>query len=585
MLKIQRVFVIFLLLFVTGGCKGGPTDVGEGVPAATAEGVDVLSVVPASADVVVYVPNLAAVAAGLEGFANSVAGDGPGFLPPLASALAEAEGVDPNGTAVLFITDLTAAGGGGGPIFALVPVDDYSAFIETMGGDEEDPAELPLPIGLKAYSRRFGDYALLGVDKTLLEQLEVEPEDSFRGGTSPLATAVIDNSQVTVFLDMEAIGPLMLMGLAQAEVAMQMGGVEAMGWESIFEFYRRAIELLSRDATWVAFGVDLSPEILGMSFSADFRAGSPLAEALGSGPAPAEPLWAQLPARSFLVGAVASFDGTNLGPLFEEVLGSSAEVGSGFMSLIGPAMALMEHVNTSAMAYYPGDGGAATTMVGVMQSASPAVFLEAYKAYVEGLNGQQLDIGTSLQPMSFRYTTAYAQASAVIAGQTVDHFSIHQAMPTGQTDAVHDEMLELMSAFGQTVGTNAAGETGVLSEGWMTTVDDRVIMLNTPDESLFQEVLNVEPGSSLADSEAVRQARAWQLREGSAIELVADGAVVAQWFASMVDGEAPPAPVVPGVMPAAVFGNIEENAVGGRLVVPVALIRTFSEIAKNMTGR
>lgn len=558
------------------GCNRGPKDAGEEVAAATTTGTNVLELVPASSDAVIYLPSLSQLAEGIDAFASQVGEEDAGAV----AALAEIEGLNPDGTAIVFITDIAAMTDSGGPVFALIPIDDFGDLLDEVDGESGNIAEIPLPMGIgKAYAQLYGDYAMVSLDKDLLEAYE-PPEESFLSAPLRLTSALVDKSDFTVFLNMQALGPIMMASIDNMMAMTAAMGEEMMGLDEVMDMYRNFLGTLASDSTWIAFGADVDGEHVGFSMVTELREGSPLAAALPAVPS-ATPLWEELPADSFIFAAVTNLEGIDLSAFFGDI--DQLDPSPGFGSLLAGAWRLYEHMDTMTMAYYvpTGDNQEATALT-IVNSSNPDAYSAGFRSYLESMNALDNSFPGVGGPASLSFTTTYEPANPAVPGSAFDHYVSTQVI-SSVTPGMSDPT-GMMAFMGGLMGSAEISDDGrrleLTTEGWVHHDGQRIITLNRNNPELLQNVSARAASSNLSTAPVVAAVQGWQLAEDSNMQVVIDSQTALTWANSLSDSPAE-LPATP-LEPAAFFINMSEREVAYRMVVTPSVIKVLGEWAENM---
>ncbi len=563
------------------GCNRGPKDAGEEVAAATTTGTSVLALVPASSDVVIYLPSLSSLAEGVDAFSAQIGEESAGAV----AGLAEIEGLNPDGTAILFITDINAMTDSGGPVFALVPTDDFGDLLDEVDGESGNIAEIPLPMGVgKAYAQLYGDYAMVSLDKDLLESYE-PPSESFLSEPLRLTSALVEKSDFTVFLNMQTLGPIMMSSIEDMMAMTAAMGDDMMGLDEVMDMYRSLLGTLASDATWLAFGADVDGDHVGFSVVTELREGSPLAAALPAVPS-ATPLWQELPADSFIFAAVTNLEGVDLSPLFGDV--DQLDPSPGFASLITGAWRLYEHMDTMTMAYYvpTGDDQEATALT-IVNSSNPAAYSAGFRSYLESMNALDNSFPGVGGPSNLSFTTTYEPANPTPTDPTVvaspfDHYLTTQVI-SAATPGMADPT-GMMAFIGGLTGSVEVSPDGrsveMTTEGWIHQDGQRIVTVNRNNPDLLQNVAARAASANLSTAPVVAAVQGWQLAEDSNMQVVIDSQTALTWANSLSESdiEMPATPLEP----AALFLNISDREVGYRIVVTPSVIKVLGDWAENM---
>ena len=568
-LRITRFLLAVSLIMFSGGCRKAPDgSTNEPEPVVVLpDTLDPLTVVPAHSDLVLVAPNLTEFVENLSTSAEMVStitghADTYGRVFGGLDALG---GLISDGPVVAFLPDVSQLGPDGGPFTLLLPIADYQAFIESAGGSGGDPVEIELPMGTRAFSRQVRNLAVLAVDEATLSAFEPTLTATFSSERSDVIRAVLEQSQISVLLNMDEMRPFLSATIDMSTADGAQGS------------HRSVLRWFARNTSWLAFGLDLTPELIGASMAMEFADGS-VAAGLFSGGEPAHQLWADLPAGDFLLGAVANLDGMDLSPL-SEVFAGVLNDPNGPLSFVRRLVPVQSDRTAVAQAFYlPTDADGVLARVGVMHTENTSRLIDAFRAHIEGLNGSELTLGQfgDLDEQSTRVTSSYEPASVTSAGRLVDRFRIEETFSLPDSEQpLGSDFAEIARTFGASVEYNSELATLVI-EGLVFGEGGRVITINpTAEEARFQQAIEAAANDGLFLDPVVTEVQPWRLMGGASIEVIVNTNILLQWLRGWLDATLPMAlpETEEPLSPIAAFVYSESGATAIRVVIPLSNIR------------
>ena len=207
----------------------GQADVLAPAHASAAELFDLL---PADTELAVMVPSLREFSDRLAAMGQSTgltayAPDLEDALTAFKQQMSFSVGVDDEGPMVVVVQNVAAAAWAGVQDAAaaaepravlLVPVTDYAAFIEQLGGDAaaEGPTAVTLAGETSGFARRIEGFAVLGSAESLEGFAPAEAGEALLGSLGTLPGGVVDAGSALVYVDLAAVGPDVRDSLAAA---------------------------------------------------------------------------------------------------------------------------------------------------------------------------------------------------------------------------------------------------------------------------------------------------------------------------------------------------------------------------------
>jgi len=299
-----------------------------------ARGQQVLEQVPSDAVGVIEVKDLQGVSSKLAKLAKGLGIDqfDPRWADPLASLMDQMDlkqGVNKGGDmAIAFFNPESKKGGarnrnaeaqqdGAGkepPLVVLVPTSDYQQFLGNFQGVKDTGNDISQVTVAKNHENLFvihrGEYAAAAMDKSLL---------SDHGGLKLQGAAAKEaqTKDAVVYIDLEALRPLMQKGLKQGKVELDKAQQNQAGpnpfatpqMKKLMEQYFNAADEFVRDARSATISLNLTDTGIGAATLADFEPDSYLGKLVAKVQNTDKPLLAGLPKATYF-----AFGGVKLTP-------------------------------------------------------------------------------------------------------------------------------------------------------------------------------------------------------------------------------------------------------------------------------
>ena len=255
---------------------------------ARAAEADVLKQIPADAQFVLVIPNIAQLSDKATKIAEALNLPQPELQQPLdqlKGMLGIDKGLNESGGLALIAPNLSL---GQNEAIAILPVTDYKAFVANFGvanaGEGITSFEFQ---GQPAFIKKSGNYAVFSNQQHLVESYKAPTQGGLSARVGALGGKVLGRGDMFVFLDLSQIGPMiqpmvqMQMEQMKAATQQQPGGAAGAG---MIDLVSNVLQALLRDGQSVVVGFDASMEGLGLSFAAQFKPGTSLATTFANAP-------------------------------------------------------------------------------------------------------------------------------------------------------------------------------------------------------------------------------------------------------------------------------------------------------------
>lgn len=415
-------------------------------PITRAQGTEVLSVAPKDAKIFVGTASLGELDKNWKTLMTAIEMDAMMPFAPtdlLGQAGLDAASLDKTrsvGLAVMSLDDEVIEP----PILVLLPVTDYGQWLSSFGPDvqAEGVAEIETPMGMPAYVRGAGKYAVMSPTRALVEAYSPQENAAahYKKRVGAVGAGVIERAQVFAVVDFESLAPLkqqIIEGMTEAiSEQMAMAGAMGMGLpmaDQVSEMNAALVSMLLDECSAVVAGMRFSERGMAMDFAIQTKEGSEIG-ALLPGAAESRNLLAGLQDAPFMFAMSLDYGGVKIGPLMDALRGRlGLDEDAAGDDAAQPGMMPMSNIwrNTDgvAMAVYPSPGG----LVGGLLSRS--IFM---------MSGDSARIMTMFRELMSQTTTAegmggvqvsaeYTQNAAEIAGVKADAYSVRMSGPPEMT--------------------------------------------------------------------------------------------------------------------------------------------------------
>ena len=503
---VRSVFRLALAgLMLCGGLRPGLVAAQE-LPAA-------LALVPADAQAVVIVPNLASFKQKVALINQELDLDSPGMADVLTEFRHIAgirKGLDESGALVVATSNLSKMTDETQPAAVmLVPVSDYAEFVGNYSdATDSGTTVLNMPWGQAIHCRKSSTYAVLSARKSVVDSYQPGADSTrFAGIKGGFAATYLATSDLMILVDIQALGPMLA---AQFEEMVKSGqemldtappavvGMTGRAAKTMSVVAIDAAKAILRDTDLAAITVDIGEDGLGLSLVAQFKPGSKLAQMFGQSTANGRgDALARFPVAPYMLATSVNWSALDVAKLVNVTKANLKEHDLEWLADVVdrqvPVSLWSKITHSCTVNYLPEQldvfnpaaqfTGAGATM---FETDDPGAFVTAFKAYVTGMNDTHLELpalpGPSgkvpidAPPVKIRMSSLYSPNAQVIDNVQIDQWEI-----------THDVPFQLMATVGPVV--NAALMAGRAKRGFLAVVDRLVIVTSTDDDELLSQIL------------------------------------------------------------------------------------------------
>jgi thioredoxin 1 len=543
-------------------------------PAARGQNMpDVLKKVPAGAPVVIAIPNLQA-ASGKIAMLNQQLNLGQpqmqNVLGMVRAMLGLEQGIRENGgLAFVMLTLPDPNEPGAEPLTAVVvPVTEYKAFLANFGEAQADAngiTQINLG-GEAAFAKASGQYAILSDSQEAVAAYKDEQPANIAQLAGQMSGGVITGSDMLVFVDMVKVGPVALpaveLGLMQAQ--QQMGEAERAIAEPVLKLYGDALKAVLNQAQSAVMGIDLSEQGIGMSFGAQFREGTALAQSFANAPKQ-NVSFNRLPAGPYMFAASVDMQALPIAKWVNQAI-ATLPADHPMAGVIKASLPTLAAQQVQQALYAPAAGGAAPTLfngVNVYVTDKPAELVQAYRQSLDALAKAELGEGVS-------YQTQYNANVLQLDGKEVDQYTLKLNMPP-------EQMAELgpMAMF-----------LGQAMTGYVTTTDNAMIVTNGADPALLRQAIAAAGGKGELNADQGIQNIAKQLPPHRAMEAYIGVGTIMQMVGNFAAMFAPEMQfnIPANLPPVATALSVNQGGMVYRYYVPNEVIKTITGLVQQFQG-
>jgi hypothetical protein len=521
--------------------------------------------IPPDVYVVTTIRNLEQFQSNIEGLARQM-GLPPDAFNQLGAArqILQTPGLNAQGSASIALLNIENSDQN---FIAVIPVQDYRAFITGIGGQGEGIDEVEIE-GETMFMKSLGDgFAAAGPTREIVEKFEGRAghsaaHEAFLGATG---RAIADDSGFFIVANMPLLAPRIregieaAMGQAQMMGAMMGGGMPDLGRA------QEISEAFLRDATAGVMGLRTSERGARLDVGAQFREGSELAgffDARGQ----ASTLINSLPNQPFLFAMAMDASAPGLRRALQQLM-PAAPAGEAQAGALNPLRAF-EHADGVAVLWGTTPalmGGLFLNTVMYARTADPNAYIGWMRDSMRTLNSQKIE------GMTYQTTMQDQQA----AGRQVQSWSVRMQPERGNPTAQQAAQVQMMM-FGPTGmgGFVARGERGVI-----TTF--------SRNSDLLEQALNAaNTDAGLSQEEGIR-AISQNLPQGRTFEAyigVRHILETALGFMGMMGGGPVDFEVPETMPPVAMGGTTSEGGVRMTMFVPTEVMSALRELQESMGG-
>lgn len=570
-------------------------------PAVSAQPLnETLDQLPSGAEVVVVIPSLSKLNDAVAQFNRDMELGIPQLNNPLALMKGMAgfsEGFNDDGAAVLIIPSLSEAIANDDepePIL-LLPVSDYAAFAESMGGTAQGVSAMPLA-GEEGFAKKTGAFAVFAEEQEVVDQYAAGMAgQAMLAKVGEYAGQYSGSSLALVIVDIEAMAPTILSKLdeAMAEMAQEMENAAPMDMSGMLEMMEgTAKEFISNTKT-VTMGLDMERGGVGMTMSVNFKPGSELAALLPGSKGSAQmndALMRQLPDSSYIVSGVVDFgaiDFAKVTSLMEAMADNMAGVPmfEGVAEMMLEAMPMYENAEGMAQSLYTMPpmqlmSGQGMKTVSVMRVKDAETYADSYekvlKSVADGMGkiiaGAAEMSGGEVDAESISFDSTYEANALEVDGVRVDKYSMSMQAPP--------EVMEQLQA------ANPMASAGMNTEGFIAYVGKNTVVTTTmPDEALLREsIASAQESAGIGTSTALAAARLNDMPKNAFAEGYLSLGGVAEMVGNFMMGDPTALPVPENLPPVSVGVGAQEGQVVGRIYLPLDTIRFVKDTAMMFMG-
>jgi thioredoxin 1 len=571
MLKLKRLVAAVALLV----CTAWPAVAVDVSPAPA-----IIKQLPPETELFIVIPKVSSLNKSIKMVADKLGLPLP--AEPLALFKAQAnidKGMDEDGAVAIAFTKLPIPdpnnpGAGGKPqAIALIPVTDYKAFLGNFGGAEGAAvAEVQLG-GTAAFIKQSGKFAVIGDDKGIVENYKAPAGDNGLATASGLlGLNVLGTSDVIIYIDIAKLGPslqpVIKKGIEQIKAQMKAapgpGGPMVEAWMNI---YASALDAILRDGSSVAIGVDMTDNGVGFSYTAQFKAGSPLFKMFGAAPSRGVTL-NRLPARPFLLATAMDLQTLPIKSWLKDIA-AATPADNPLGTMLKNAAATMELVgNEVQQAYYaPSLGGAGppsfNNSVSVYPTTKPKELLAAQRQMLTKLNDTKVGEGIT-------YKTAYTENVMQVGGLNVDKFSLKVDMAP--------EMLGQLGPAAMLLGQDMGG--------YLVATDGALVMATGVDPVQLKEAIDASGGKGQLDQNPGIVAVRPSLMPHRVAESYLGVGTIMQFVQGMMAMFAPGQKfdIPADLPPVGISASVAAGGVGARIYVPMTVMVTVKKTVDQVRG-
>ncbi len=547
--------------------------------------------VPAGAEIILAVPNLAGASEAIASFRQATGlptEELDDVLGELKRELGLDAGIDDDGALlVVFVGVGEAITVGIEPaIMIMIPVTDYAQFVEGLGGDgEAELTPVMLPDTPDAHATRLGDHALIAESHDALQALDREDLGVELAGLGGAGDRAVATAQAMLYIDIAALAPALRQSLDMLEFQLEMLADEARMMDPQSAVVFDIIDAVGRDLAEMALDglrsalLSLHVGEAGLSFDqhVGLVADSQLAGFFPGGEAQAKPELDRLPDIPWLVASTIDLTVLDLDRIAEVVLelmpdaDELPEAVRWIAPLVEPSMQAMRLTRSGAMVLQVPEmmmmgGGEFMRGVQITRVDDVEAFLQLQRELTEAMDGVEVPISDPWQmadePRHARMVATYEPDVFQIDGIAVAEMTIDHELP--------EDLDPMMAAQSSAMYIAAKGE--------------RIVTTMTLDRELLREALAlIDTADGLGTAPALEAAR----EAGLPPNAFAEGYLSLPAIAELANGFVmmlgmPAIEVDPDVQPATYGAAVEEGVVTQRLHVPSEAIRAVVEYFEAM---
>lgn len=477
--------------------------------AANADLPAALDRVPSGAAAGIGIRNLDALSASVKTVATLAGVPSEGLLGPVNQFLSM-PGVNREGSLGFVVMAPQAEGEEGGTV-AIVPVSDYKAMVEGVGGKAADAITTVTIEGQTLYVKNIqGGYAAVGDDQAVVSAFEGKPGNlaAHAKALGAVGSRAADGASAVVVANVPALAPVLKDRMA--DMKDQMGMMAAINPQAAnmggqFALIETLVEGFARDAQSAVAGLNIDKDgNVALDLAAQFKEGSEVGKFFSSS-GKASGMLSRVPNVPFLMTFALDTSAPGIKQLFKnadeiarKAAADAAKENGGEAggqapgSPFDPFGSLGAQIeNTDGYAVVWGQtpalfGGLFSNSVAFVQTAKPAEAVGQARASLEKLNNQQMD--------GMTFQTAFAPAATEIEGVKVDEWSMKMKMDPNDPMAMQAQQMQAMM-FGP------AGMNGLIAASGPGLV--WTMAKNTP--LMTQAIRSAKEGKGLGEDATLKE--------------------------------------------------------------------------------
>ena len=559
-----------------------------------------LDAVPAGAEFVMIIPSMQAASDAVADLAEMFNADEPEMLDLLGSFKSEmgiTAGLDDDGAAIVVIAglfDAIANDTKPEPI-VLLPVSDYAAFVQSIGGTDGGVTAVMLE-GESGFAKKLGNFAVLGENQAAVEAYAAgDAGAALLERVGKYGAEGANDALMAGFIDIAAMRPALIQkideAMAQAADEMRNNMGEAEGSPIAPESVAALMESCGDLGRLLLEGVDAAM-FTATSDDAGIRGGyawnvvegSKLATYLTGQRAEFAGLLNQMPSSPYIFATAIDTTAIDLGGMSTDLLDAVGEamgdepMFAGIMEMVKESMVIYEQMNAGAQVFYAPDmaalmGGGFMKTLAIYDVDDTDAAIAAWRTSMAKMPGMipamMEQAGVADQAPAMDFTFEWTENALNLGGTDVHQYDLKMILPP----EVRAEMGPAAMMMGN-AGTS----------GYVAAVDGKLVLTTVPDAQLMTQGLNaLKDGNGLGTAAVIEAARA-DLPSGLVMEAFVslDGiATAANPFLMMfanglqIDVPADLAPVSMGI-------GMDGTAMGAKAVLPMSVLTFVRDTVQSM---
>jgi len=405
----------------------------------------------------------------------------------------------------------------------VLPVSDYAAFAGNYNAEANGVSQIRMPIGQQAYIRKLGEgHAILSKKQAAVKNYKPgEGAQRFTQATGGLGGQYLNNAAVSVWVDMQALGPAVTSKLRQAfdqqrdELQRNIDqGQTNEAAMAVFEKVSQSLVNATENAQAVVLAFEVNKQGVGLSLAAQQGEDSQLSQHLKTSQSGVSDIIGQLPAQDYLFALGLDTQALGFGELADQAKtmirnamppGANGAAHQPVLDLVEQWGSLAGQTQSTASAWYvPGQqammSGGALQQVTISQVSDPEQYLKGSKQLMQQIEPASKVSGQAGQgegpPGQQRGATVTYNDEAVqveVDGQTIaaDQYQIQANIP--------QQAMQQMGPAAMLLG-------GGNKQGYIAARENYVVSTLSQDQALLKSGLQAAvQGQGLAQSPAFKK--------------------------------------------------------------------------------